>query len=117
MGYLTAEQAMGDYAELITELREAHNLHAAPVIAFGGSYGGMLASWMRMKYPHIIEGALAASAPIWNFLGEVGPGRGPWGDAGMVVGDGVGACDNRCLRACGAPGATGEQSQAAVVLQ
>ena len=32
--------------------------------------GGMLASWMRLKYPHILDGALAGSAPIWSYLGE-----------------------------------------------
>lgn len=31
--------------------------------------GGMYAAWMRMKYPHVLHGAIAASAPIWGFLG------------------------------------------------
>jgi hypothetical protein len=39
-----------DYAELITELRSSVPGAAhSPVIGFGGSYGGMLATWMRLK--------------------------------------------------------------------
>ena len=67
---------MFDYVELLKDLKDptknpdyAHR----PVIVFGGSYGGMLASWLRMKYPNVFAGAHAASAPILFYPETVSP--------------------------------------------
>ena len=65
--YLTVENAMMDYVELIKHVKEVYGAEDKAVIVFGGSYGGMLASWIRMKFPHVFQGALAASAPILYF--------------------------------------------------
>lgn len=73
MAFLTSEQAMADYAGLLWDLKQELKDPDVPVVGFGGSYGGMLATWFRMKYPHLMSGAIAASAPIWTYLGEEPP--------------------------------------------
>jgi lysosomal Pro-X carboxypeptidase len=68
--FLSSEQALEDYVHLIYHLKEAYQFKETDaVIGFGGSYGGMLASWARFKYPHVWDGAIAASAPIVSFEG------------------------------------------------
>ncbi|KAL5199633.1 hypothetical protein ABZP36_020836 [Zizania latifolia] len=67
LGYLTSTQALADYAILLASLKHNLSAVASPVVVFGGSYGGMLASWFRLKYPHVTIGALASSAPILQF--------------------------------------------------
>ena len=64
--YLTTEEAMMDFVEFIKFIKKTY-CEDCPVVVFGGSYGGMLASWMRMKYPFIIDAAHAASAPIYYY--------------------------------------------------
>ncbi|CCI45534.1 unnamed protein product [Albugo candida] len=65
--YLSHEQAVADYAVLLKHIQDRFHGERHPVIAFGGSYGGMLAAWFRIKYPGIVHGAIASSAPIFGF--------------------------------------------------
>ena len=68
MSYAASQQALEDYAMLLPVLRKQFGVPSeSATVAFGGSYGGMLAAWGRFKYPNVFHGAIAASAPIWGF--------------------------------------------------
>ena len=79
--YLSVEQVMMDYVTLLESIKangsydqNTQDLNPrTPIYVFGGSYGGMLATWLRMKYPATFHGAIASSAPILWFYGSVDP--------------------------------------------
>ncbi len=72
-GYLTSSQVLADYSKLINFIKSnTAGAKDSPVVAFGGSLGGQYASWLRMKYPSIIAGAIASSAPLFQFSTDCG---------------------------------------------
>ncbi|XP_059091857.1 putative serine protease K12H4.7 [Tigriopus californicus] len=65
LAYLSSEQALGDLATFISGMNQARNLTGSKWIAFGGSYPGSLAAWLRLKYPHLIHGSVSTSGPLY----------------------------------------------------
>ncbi|KAH6941279.1 hypothetical protein HPB50_015468 [Hyalomma asiaticum] len=76
MAYLSSEQAMADYAHLLVWIME--NIGGGkprPVVAFGGSYGAMLAAWMRVKYPYFVTAKVVSRTwPVLDKLGSTPDG-------------------------------------------
>ena len=81
--YLTSEQALADLAHFVQHLTSFSYstkggivdssatpslllkaaTHSSKVVTFGGSYPGNLAAWFGLKYPQLIVGTVASSAP------------------------------------------------------
>ncbi|GAB0089661.1 putative serine protease F56F10.1 [Sergentomyia squamirostris] len=63
--YLSSENALADLTFFIVEMKKKYHLtDANRWIAFGGSYPGSLAAWLREKYPHLVHGAISSSGPL-----------------------------------------------------
>lgn len=63
--YLSSEQALADLATFRSYIHTIYNLtDENKWIAFGGSYSGSLAAWMRLKYPHLIHASISSSGPL-----------------------------------------------------
>ena len=59
LGYSSTIQALADYARLLEEELNPNTM--APVIVFGGSYGGMLSAWMVSEMRSSQAAAAAAA--------------------------------------------------------
>ena len=59
-------QALKDTAHFISSMSDEHGL--STWITFGGSYPGALSAWMRLKFPDLVAGAVASSAPVYAKL-------------------------------------------------
>lgn len=70
--YLSSSQALADYAAILRAIQAdvAPPGRRLPVVAFGGSYGGVLSAFFRSKYPGSVDGAISASAPLRAFPGQ-----------------------------------------------
>lgn len=65
LGFLNSEQALADLANFIVLMNARYGLgNGNKWVAFGGSYPGSLAAWVRYKYPHLIHAAISSSGPL-----------------------------------------------------
>lgn len=64
MVYLTSSQALFDLGRIHGYLSTTYGLESSKWIAFGGSYPGNLAAWFKLKFPKLVVGSIASSAPI-----------------------------------------------------
>lgn len=62
--YHTTDQALEDIATFITHQKSLEQFRDSKVVVVGGSYSAMLATWMRVKYPHLVHIAYSSSAPV-----------------------------------------------------
>merc|ERR1712002_675824 len=67
MIFLSSRQALQDLAHFMTAMNNKHNLTGS-WITFGCSYAGSLSAWMSLKFPHLVAGSVAISAPLYSKL-------------------------------------------------
>ncbi|XP_055609597.1 putative serine protease K12H4.7 [Uranotaenia lowii] len=60
--FLNTDQILADFAEFVTYLRhEVVENEYAKVLVAGSEYGGSLATWFRVRYPHLADVAWSSS--------------------------------------------------------
>ena len=65
MKYLSSRQAVQDLAMFMAKMTERFNItHPRPWVSFGCSYAGSLSAWLKLKFPHLMSGAVSYSGPM-----------------------------------------------------
>ena len=65
MRYLSSRQGLEDLAQIRSYIAGKYHLTNDNLwVSWGGSYPGMMSSWFRLKYPHLVHAAIADSAPV-----------------------------------------------------
>lgn len=62
--WLTTELALEDIANFIAYQKSLPEFNTSKVVVIGGSYSATLATWMRLKFPHLVDIAYSSSAPL-----------------------------------------------------
>ncbi|CAK1554854.1 unnamed protein product [Leptosia nina] len=64
--YLSSYQALADVANFISSMNIEYGFDPSRIkwVAFGGSYPGSLAAWLRVKYPHLVFASVSSSGPL-----------------------------------------------------
>lgn len=62
--HLSSQQGLADLTRVHKYITDRYELTSNKWISFGGSYPGALSAWFRLKYPHLVFGAVASSAPV-----------------------------------------------------
>jgi pimeloyl-ACP methyl ester carboxylesterase len=81
--HLTTQQALADLAYFIQFYGKHAKLHKPKWIIIGCSYAGALSAWFRLKYPHLVVGALSSSGVVnailnfWEFDDQIRISTGP----------------------------------------
>lgn len=63
--YLSSQQALADAAVFVDTMKAADPRFGGQWLVLGCSYSGALSAWFRTKYPHLVVGSIAPSAPVW----------------------------------------------------
>jgi len=63
MRFLSSRQALEDLSTFMTSMNMAYNI-SGPWVSYGGSYPGSLSAWLKLKYPHLVKGAVSSSGPL-----------------------------------------------------